>query len=76
MTAPTQVASAATAQYLRASARFSSRFFDERLDEGFDLVAVERFAVGSRARLRGRTRRGGNGHASQRFTNKLVLLVH
>jgi hypothetical protein len=32
-----------------ATTRLSPRLFDQRLDEGFDLVAVERLAVGSRA---------------------------
>jgi hypothetical protein len=59
-----------------ATARLSPRLFDQRLDKGFDLFALERLAVGSRACRRGRTRRIGDGHASQRFTNELVLLVH
>src|SRR5262249_25206314 len=52
------------------------RLLDQRLDEGLDLVAFERLAAGSRALRRGQTRRGGDGHASHRFTNELVLLVH
>ena len=49
MTAPTKAASAATAQYLRWRRRvLSSRLLDQRLDEGLDLLAFERLAVGSR----------------------------
>src|SRR5262249_39658953 len=46
-----------------ATTRLQPRLFEQRLDEGFDLVAVERLTVGSCPRFRGRTRRGGNGAA-------------
>ena len=76
-TAPTTAANAASAVPAMATTLLSPRLFEQRLDEGLDLLAVERLALGSRAGRRGpRTRWGGNGHASQRFTNKLVLLVH
>jgi hypothetical protein len=58
------------------TARLSPRLLDQRLDEGFDLFALERLAVASLRRLRRRTRRGGSDHASQRSTNELVFLVH
>ena len=52
------------------------RLFDQRLDEGLDLLAIERRAVASLRRVRGRTRRGGNGHACLQSNIELVLLVH
>ena len=59
-----------------ATALLSPRLLDQRLDEGFDLFAVERLAVASLRRLRGRTRRGGNSHACLHSNIELVLLVH
>ena len=59
-----------------ATALLLPRLFDQRLDEGLDLLAVERLAVASLGRLRGRTRRGGNGHACLHSNIELVLLVH
>ena len=59
-----------------ATTLLSPRLFDQRLDEGLDLLAVERLAVASLRRLRGRTRRGGNSHACLHSNIELVLLVH
>jgi hypothetical protein len=50
----------------------SRRLLDQRLDEGFDLLALERLALGSVPRWRGRTSRGGNGDASHRCTIELM----
>jgi hypothetical protein len=76
MTAPTKAASAASAHICDGDDAYLASPLRSTPDEGLDLLAFERSIVGSRACRRGRTRRGGNGHASQRFTNELVLLVH
>ena len=59
-----------------ATTLLSPRLLDQRLDEGLDLLAVERRAVASLRRLQGRTRRGGNSHACLHSNIELVLLVH
>jgi hypothetical protein len=61
-----------------ATTLLSPRFFDQRLDEGLDLLPVERCTVVSlwRWRWRGRTRRGGNSHACLHSNIELVFLVH
>jgi hypothetical protein len=59
-----------------ATTLLSPRLFDQRLDEGFDLVAFQWLAVGSLRRLRGRTRRGGNSYACLPSNIELVSLVH
>src|SRR5262245_26689045 len=55
-----------------ATPRFSPRLLDQRLNEGLDLLSVERLVVARRARRRRRTRRSGNLHACLPFTIELV----
>ena len=69
---PTKATSAATAQYLRWRRRaLCLRLLDQRLDEGLDLLAVERARLG----------RGGRGGAvtvmpASSSLIELVLLAH
>ena len=60
---------------LTAAAGFPPRLFDQRLDERFDLSALERLTVGSRPLRRGRTGRGRDGHACLQSSIALVSLA-
>ena len=76
MTAPTKNERRERPVSAMATALLSPRLLDQRLDEGLDLLTLERPAVRNLGRLRGRARRGGNGHACLHSNIELVLLVH